>query len=212
MILMNKYRSSLEKIKVTSQMEERILRNVSSKKEQGEVIKKQPYLKWIKPVGTIAACFAIVIGIMSVYPTFMNNNGRNQQITHPNPISNAKGVNELKKAVPFELFVPEKLPTEYKIDKTSVISGKLAQIIYSDGSNKITYRAAKGAEDISGDYISYEESDVVKIGDAEVTLKGSNTLINLATWIKDDCSYSLSFSTGIEKETVISIIESMKKA
>jgi hypothetical protein len=232
MILKNKYSSTMEKITVTPQMEERILRNLSSKKEPVTETKKQPYLKWIRPVGAIAACFAIAIGVTIIYPSFMKHNGGNkqiqisqlpgnsggtvaqsggQQVIHPNPIANIKGVDELKKAVPFELFVPEKLPTGYKIDKTSVISGKLAQIIYSDGGNKITYRTAKGTGDISGDCISYGESNVVKIGDTEVTLKGNKSLISLATWIKDDYSYSLSFSAGIEKEAVVAIIKSMKK-
>ncbi len=231
--MLNKYRSVMEKIKVTSQMEERIVSNVSSKKEPSTEIKEQPWPKWIRPAGAIAACCAIVLGIMIIYPSYINSKWRNQptqtpqlagnsggtaaqpggqQVLIPNPIANTKGVDELKKAVPFELLVPEKLPTGYKIVNTSVISGKLAQIIYSDGSNKITYRVAKGAKDISGDYTSYEESDVVKAGDTQVTLKGSKSLINLATWIKDNCSYSVSFSTGIEKDAVVSIIDSLKKA
>ncbi|MFB0832504.1 DUF4367 domain-containing protein [Brevibacillus laterosporus] len=233
MILKNKYRSAMEKIEVTPQMEERILSNVSRKREASTVIKKQQYLKWIRPASTIAACCAVVLGAMAIYPSLINNNGGNKQIqtsSHADnekgmsaqpetnrvfvtsPIENMKGIDELKKAVPFELFVPGKLPTGYKLDNSSVISGKLAQIIYSDGSKKITYRVAKGAVDISGNYTSYEENDVEKIGDIEVTLKGSNSLINLATWIKDDCSYSLSFSRGIEKNAVILIIESMEKA
>lgn len=226
---MNKYRSAMDKITVTPQMEERILRNVSSNKELNVEIRKQPYLKYIGPAGTIAACFVIVLGLIIFQsgglqrqrpgaPGASGNSGGTivqpgeQQVLIPNPIVNNKGIEELKKAVPFELFVPEKLPTGYKIDNTSVISGKLAQIIYSDGSNKITFRTAKGAEDISGDYTSYQESNVEKVGYSEVTLKGSNSLISLATWIKDDCSYSLSFSTGIEKGSAVSIIESMKKA
>ncbi|MCR8982412.1 DUF4367 domain-containing protein [Brevibacillus laterosporus] len=197
------------------------------------MIKKQQYLKWIRPASTIAACCAVILGGMAIYPSLINNNGGIKQIqTSPHadngkgmsaqletdrvlvtsPIENMKGVEEVKKAVPFELLVPGKLPTGYKMDNSSVISGKLAKIIYSDGSKKITYRVAKGAEDISGDYTSYEETDVVKNGDIEVTLKGSNSLINLATWIKDGCSYSLSFSRGIEKNAVILIIESMEKA
>lgn len=225
MILKDKYRSAMEKITVTPQMEERILRNVLSKKESATETKKQPYPKWIKPVGTIAACFVIVIGAMAIRPMLMNNNRGNhqiqisrvpgnpggQQVTHPNPIADIKGIDELKKTVAFELFVPQKLPNGYKIDNVSLISGKLVQIIYSDGSNNITYRVAKGHEDISGDYKSYEKSDSVKMGGSVITLKGGKSLINLATWIKDDCSYSLSFSTGIEKEVVVSIIENMKK-
>jgi hypothetical protein len=67
-------------------------------------------------------------------------------------------------------------------------------------------------QDISGDYTVYEDSEVVKISNAEVVMKGNKSLIHLATWAWDDYSYSLSFSAGIEKEAVLSIIESMKKA
>ncbi|XOS94020.1 hypothetical protein ACLMAB_11950 [Brevibacillus laterosporus] len=153
----NKYRSAMEKIEVTPQMEERILSNVSRKREASTVIKKQQYLKWIRPASTIAACCAVILGGMAIYPSLINNNGGIKQIqTSPHadngkgmsaqletdrvlvtsPIENMKGVEEVKKAVPFELLVPGKLPTGYKMDNSSVISGKLAKIIYSDGSKK----------------------------------------------------------------------------
>lgn len=227
----NKYRSAMGKIEVTPEMEERILRSVSSEKEASTEIKKQQYFKWIRTVSTIAACCAVILGAIFIYPSLINFNGGNQQVQPPldkskgisaqpdkqhvlgtNPIVDTKGIDDVKKAVPFELLVPGKLPARYKIGSSSVISGELAQIIYSDGSNTITYRAAKGAENVSGDYTTYEDSDVEKIGDIEVTLKGNNSLINLATWIKGGCSYSLSFSTGIEKKALVLIIDSMEKA
>jgi hypothetical protein len=232
MILMNKYHSAMEKIAVTPQMEERILKNVTSKNEPNIEIKKQANHKWMSSLGTIVACCVIVIAVIFIYPSLINNNEGSQhiqenqsannskgtgaqsgeQVLIPNQIVNTEGVDELKKAVPFELYVPGKLPAGYKADKTSVISRELAQIIYTDGNNRIIYREAKGAKDISGDYTPYEESNVVEIGDTKVVFKGSKSMINLATWIKDDYSYSLSFSTGIEKEAVISIIKSIKKA
>ncbi|MBG9801655.1 hypothetical protein ABD72_18150, partial [Brevibacillus laterosporus] len=140
MILKNKYRSAMEKIEVTPQMEERILSSVSRKREASTEIKKQQYLKWIRPASTIAACCAVVLGAMAIYPTLINNNGVNKQIqTSPHadneegmsaqpetdrvlvtsPIKNMKGVDEVKKAVPFELLVPGKLPTGYKLDNSS---------------------------------------------------------------------------------------------
>jgi hypothetical protein len=129
-----------------------------------------------------------------------------------NPMEEIKGVDELKKAVAFELFIPEKLPAGYKIDSTSVISKKIAQIIYTNGDDRITYRVSKGSEDISGDYTTYNEAEVIKVNDIEAALKGNNSLINLATWVKDGCAYALSLSPGIDKMTVVSIINSMKKA
>lgn len=217
---MNKYRSEMEKITVTPEMEERILKNLSNKTAYETEIKKQSYLKWIRPVSVIAACFVIVIGVMFTFPSLKNSifgNPQSQtpqegQILIPNPIVETDGVEELKKSVSFDLLVPGILPEGYKIESTSVISGKLAQIIYSNGSSSITFRAAKGDEDISGDYTSYEESHTAEIGGAMVTLKGSKSLVSLAVWTKDDCSYSLSFSAGVDKETAVNIIESIKKA
>lgn len=232
MIFMNKYHSAIEKITVSPQMEERILKNITSKNELNIETKKQQKYKWMRPLGIAAAGCAVVIGVLFIYPSIVNNNEGSQhiqknqsannskgtgaqsgeQVLIPYQIVNTQGVEEFKKVVPFQLQIPGKLPTGYKIDKTSVISRELAQIIYTDGSNIITYREAKGAKDISGDYTAYEESNVVEIGDAKVIFKGSKSMINLATWVKDDFSYSLSFSMGIEKESVISIIKSMKKA
>jgi hypothetical protein len=209
---MNKYRSAMKKIVTTPQMEDRILRNLSCKKEPTAENKKQSYNKWFRPVAAVAVCFVIILGVMAIYPSLMNLNRNNQQISDPNPIVDTKEIDALKKAVTFELRVPETLPIGYKIDMTSVISGKLAQIIYTDGNNEITFRAVKGIEDISGDHTVYEDSEVVKISNAEVVMKGNKSLIHLATWAWDDYSYSLSFSAGIEKEAVLSIIENMKKA
>jgi len=87
----------------------------------------------------------------------------------------------------------------------------MAQIIYSDGQNTITYRMAKGSDDISGDYTNYEESGSEIMGNIEVMLRGSSSLISLATWTKDDCSYALSFSAQVDKEEVDMIIDSIGK-
>lgn len=229
---MNKYHSAMEKIKVSPQMEEKILKNIASKNELNIETKKKQKYKWIRPLGIVAAGCAIVIGAIFIYPSIINNKDVSQQIQKnqsannsngadtqsgeqvliPYQIVNTEGIEELKKVVPFQLQIPGKLPTGYKIDKTSVISRELAQIIYTDGSNIITYREASGAKDISGDYTAYDESNVAETQDAKVVFKGNKSMINLAIWAKDGSSYSLSFSKGIEKEKVISIIKSMKKA
>lgn len=260
MILTTKYRSAMEKITVTPQMEERILTKLHDIKESERKRKKQQNLKRFRPVFAAAACCAIIICAMAIYPLFKislgnwqiqvpqptpgsgttsvllpSNSGKSEaqqgaspseptgslssagdntesEVTGGNPIVDTNGIEELKKSLPFQLMIPEKIPTGYKINSTSIISGELAQIIYSDGENQITYRAAKGSNDISGDNTSYPESDNTKMGDIMVKLDGSNSLVNLATWTKDGCSYSLTFSAGMAKKAVTSIIESVKRA
>jgi hypothetical protein len=131
-----------------------------------------------------------------------------------NPIVQVKDISELKKAVTFQLLVPSELPAGYEIESISVITGSMAQIIYNNKDSeddKIVYRTSSGTEDISGDYNTYETVDAIKVKAAEVTLKGSKTLVNLAIWSQDGCTFSLSFSIGVNKEAVISIVNSLNQ-
>ncbi|WP_027398694.1 hypothetical protein [Anaerovorax odorimutans] len=284
---MNKYRSAMEKIIVTSQMEENILRNLTEKKEYTNVKSKSSYQKWLKPLSSIAACFAIILAIVIIYPTLKsndyqtqnlvsssketkelskgekiqapevseeiseniqydkqqqgeskaseksesndcqfgqqdlnlgtvagleeNNEQEEQNVSGGSPIVDTQGIEELKKTVPFELLVPNKLPNGYKVDSTSVIIGEMAQIIYSNGEDSIVYRVAKGTDDVSGDYNDYGELRDEVMGDRNVTLKGNNSLISLATWTEDDFSYSLSFSVQAEEDDIKAIIGSIGK-
>lgn len=143
---------------------------------------------------------------------------QNQQDTQHNgetaissPFLEIKDLNELKKAVTFKLLVPDTPPTGYKIENISLISGEMVQIIYSNGNDKIVYRTEGGTNDTSGDYTTYDQSEVVKIGDTDVTLKGNKSLVNLAIWSQNNCSYSLSFSCAVEKDVVMSIINNIKE-
>lgn len=239
MILKNKYNSAMDNIIVTRQMEERILNNLLLEKEIGEEIKqqtpKQAKYNWVKYVGVIAACCTIIVSVKVMDSSFLKNHNQGNKQTRPqieeniegsssqnneqkdselgaNPIVDMSGIEELKKTVTFELFLPEKLPKEYKIESTSLIGGELAQVTYSDGINDITFRTAEGKKDVSGDNTSFDKTVIVKISGTKVTLKGSNSVINLATWTKDGLSYSLSFSSGVTKKDVQTMIKSMKKA
>lgn len=303
---MNKYRSAMGKITVSSQMEERIIRNLQNATESSTASQQRSYLRWIKPAGIVACCAAF-LAAMVISPSFMKKSAEQpilsseltnipwetstqqgeeriqppelaskpeetvtqqevqptpslelaskpeeigtqqeeqaapshelaskpeeagaqqgeqsaqlpglalgeQPVLSSSPMMIMKNIDELKKKLPFELLVPTKLPTGYKIEEASILSGKLAQVIYSNGSDTIGYRASKGTEDVSGDYSSYEASDALTVGDAKVTVKGGKSLIRLAIWNQNGCSYSLSFSAGVEKDAVVSIIKSMKKA
>ncbi|HEX2939199.1 MAG TPA: DUF4367 domain-containing protein [Ruminiclostridium sp.] len=292
---MNKYRSAMEKITLTPQMKERILTKLNDKKESEREIKRQQNPKRFRPVLSLAACCAVIICVLAIYPLLKNNLGNQQiQVSQPtsssgatsvpqtfnsegsevqqgaspserlgslsssgttsvpltsnldeskvqqgaspseqpgspnssednaesggpvvtggNPVVDIKGIEELKKLVPFQLMIPEKFPSGYKMNSTSIISGELAQIIYSDGKNEITYRIAKGSNDVSGDNTFYPQSNNTKVGSVEVKLNGSNSLVNLATWTNGGCSYALTFSAGMSIKDVTSIIKSIKNA
>lgn len=144
-------------------------------------------------------------------PSFTQDSQQQGQTAVNNPIVMVNDIASLKNMVSFELEVPIELPSGYNIENISVISGKLVQINYSNGNDKIIFRTASGTEDISGDYTAYETSEITNTGDLQINLKGNKSLINLAAWTQNGVSFSLSFSNGMEKEAVMSIIENMKK-
>lgn len=128
----------------------------------------------------------------------------------PNPLVNYKTLDEARKAVGFSFAVPTNLPTNYEMKDIIVISNNLAEIFYQQDNQEILYRAAKGNEDISGNYTVYEEVKTVTVGNTKVTVKGKSGLINLATWTKDGISYSLDFDEACDLKSVTSIIESIQ--
>ena len=210
---MNKYSMAMDEIKVTPQMEERILRNVFDENALINVqekvnVKRKPFeYKWFQP----ASISAIACAILILFISTNWNKAPDDTLQHVgSPIVTHQGIKDLKASVPFEVAVPGKLPDGYLVEETSAIQSFLAQIIYSDGDNKITYRTAEGSEDISGDYTVYDTNEIVTIGDLEATFKGNGDLIYLAIWSNDSYSYALSFTKGFDKDTVVSIIENME--
>jgi hypothetical protein len=128
----------------------------------------------------------------------------------PNPLVEYNTLDEARKAVGFEFGIPSVLPDGYKTDKFIVISNDLAEIFLIKDSNKILYRTAKGKNDISGDYNTYTKVNTIKHDNVEITTKGSENAIKLATWSKEDISYSLSFDEAVSEKVLLSIFDSIK--
>lgn len=128
----------------------------------------------------------------------------------PNPIKEHKTIDELNRAVGFDIKLP-KIGGDYKITFISDISGDLAQIVYSNGSNDIIYRMSKGNGDISGDYNVYNSTKTIEINNTGITLKGNEGKYKLAVWTKDNYAYSLGFyDNAVTEKTAGAIAESIK--
>ena len=72
--------------------------------------------------------------------------------------------------------------------------GDLAQVQYRAGEDTVTCRKAPGQADISGDYQTYAQTEILEIGGIPVTVRGDGGLISLATWTDGDFSFSLASS------------------
>lgn len=140
--------------------------------------------------------------------------GEETTVQIPNPIRAWSSVDELKANLPFELKLPEGLRLGTKF--LTILD--MAEIRYVDSEangdeilNDITYRTARGTDDISGDYNRYSEVNTVTVNGMEVTLKSnSDKNVMLAVWTDGEYSFSLSFEHGASRERVIEIIESIK--
>lgn len=128
----------------------------------------------------------------------------------PNPITEHKTIEELNNVVGFDVKLP-KVGNDYKITFMSNISDDLAQVVYNNGSNEITYRMAKGNDDISGDYNVYNDTKTVEIKGAKVTLKGNDGKYNVAVWSKGDYTYSLgSYNESMTENGICAVVESVE--
>jgi len=209
MIFMNSYKNALEKIKITKEMENRIMRNLRENNISQSNICKKSKIKWLKPVALTVGCCAIVASSIFIYPKLQNNDFNND-VQLVNPTKDVSSINELKTDLPFELEIPTKLPKEYTLDSTSIISGTLAQIEYISKNDSITFRMTPGNEDISGDYNNYSKEDKITIDGIEVTIKGDDRLYKVITWNNDNFSYSLTTTAGLSEDIIHEIIRNIK--
>lgn len=205
---MSKYTSAFDKIRVTPDMETRILANLEKESRRAaEMPKKRSNLsKHMRLVYAMAACCVFAF---SVFIFVLEQKDPKPPVGVVNPYKSYRSIDELKKALPFKLGIPIKMPIQYKMEGIDSISGKMANIRYSDGNNTIVYRAAIGREDISGDTNEYTSVQTKTIANIEVTFKGNDAMVFLAIWMDDTCSYSLSITQGMTEEQVFEIIKSL---
>lgn len=133
------------------------------------------------------------------------NEGENTQI--PNPLTEHETLEELEKTVGFDITLPS-VENNYKATDFIDISGETADVRFSDSKNEITFRKAKGTEDISGDYNTYSSNKTIKVKDTDINVKG-NDGVNTATWQKDGFTYALSFETAVSEADLAKCIENL---
>ena len=130
----------------------------------------------------------------------------------PSPIVEFKTVKEAENSIKFRVTLPAFIPENYKIDNISVISNELFQISYKNNDNELLFRIGKFSDstDISGDYNIYEREENIESECIKITLKENNNLVYSAQWSKEDMRNSISNTSGIERNEILKLIESIK--
>lgn len=128
----------------------------------------------------------------------------------PNPIVDYNTVDAALKTLDFTPVYPKSAPLEYKLDNVSVIGGEIFQLIYIDGeNNEIRFRAAKGSEDISGDYNVYKNHKIFKAGNMEINVRGNENIAG-ATWNDGGITYSVYFEKEISQDELAKTVLALK--
>ena len=130
----------------------------------------------------------------------------------PNPFVEVKNLDEASKIAGFTLEVPETYE-DYKKQVIQAIENDMIEVIYfNDTDNEgLRIRKAKGTDDISGDYNEYKDVETVKVGDVEVTEKGSDGDIAVVIW--NDGTYSYAIDAGeakLNSEAIANLIANIK--
>ncbi len=131
---------------------------------------------------------------------------REPSIGMPNPFVECKDLKEAERIAGFDLAFPAWI-TEKQTMYINAIEGSLIQIIVYDENGEEVYRVRKGGlENISGDYNTYDYSEILE-GDGYIgELRGdSEDAIYCAEWSDQEFNYSI--TTGDEPMTAVDMME-----
>lgn len=115
---------------------------------------------------------------------------------------------DMQKKAGYNFKTPKYLPSGYKAETYSLISGSMVQILYESKTDTIIYRTEQTNADISGDYNIYDKTDTVQTDGVDITVKSNADKCYTAVW-NDNASYSISSREGIDKGEMIKIAESV---
>ena len=131
----------------------------------------------------------------------------------PNPFIEAKNLEEASKIAGFTLSVPANYE-DYKKQTIQAIENDMIEVIYLEeesGYEGLRIRKAKGTDDISGDYNEYRNVETVKVGDYDVTEKGDEGNIFIATWTDGTYSYAIDTDRAeLNAEDITNLIANIK--
>ncbi len=214
---MSKYNDAMNKISVDEAMRHRILENIqsalssesiqqTSKKVSPDSSRSRkiiPFPALTKIVSIAAAMLVVVVGTLS-----FKQNPNDTSVQGGFEIVEYQSAEELSQSAGFLINDIN----EWKESADSVVyqsyGENLVQITYIlDEQEGYEIRKGRGAEDISGDYNTYSNTQEVNIDEKNVTLKGYEQDVNLAIWSDGEFSYSLrKIGKSLTEQEMISLV------
>lgn len=136
-----------------------------------------------------------------------------ENVQIPNPWTDYDSKDDAAQAAGFDLAVPDEISgcSEKSYRVLNAEGDVMFEIIYASGEDE-TARICKapGANDVSGDYNEYAETETVDAGGVSVTMKGENGLVKLAIWTNGDYSYVLSVESGLSQSDMAALVSNIQ--
>lgn len=167
----------------------------------------------MKKIIAVMLCAAMMISMAACQKNEENKTDENissqSSVEIKNPFVGYDTIADAEKITGFGFTVPETIEN-YGNAQISVMNNEMIQVIFkNENGDMITFRKAKGSDDISGDYNNYTEEKLITVDEKSVTVKGNEGKINLAVWTEDDFTYSVSAS-GIPEEEITEFVKMCK--
>ncbi|MGI5856274.1 MAG: hypothetical protein ACOX64_07425 [Candidatus Merdivicinus sp.] len=126
-----------------------------------------------------------------------------------NPFTDCKSLDEAVELAGFEITVPDEVDG-YDAPNFRAMKDSMIEIIFTNDNGEIRIRKAAGSEDASGDYTAYAEVFNTTVDGREVTMKGEDGKVKLASWVSGDYTYSVSIQAGVSSESAAELIQSIQ--
>ena len=112
----------------------------------------------------------------------------------------------LSEAVGFPVEDLTSLPFEVRQVTYCSYFNDFAEIDYTGDGQSLSYRKARGTEDISGNYNEYQNEKHLTVNNLDILLKGNSEKYTLASWTDGTYAYALSFEQEVTEEEITAII------
>ncbi len=122
-----------------------------------------------------------------------------------NPFVDYATLAEAEAAAGFPLSAPLSIDG-FDEPMIQLMSGKMLQLIFRSGDDRLIIRKQSGTDDCSGDYNSYPETKTAKINGSSVTLKGADGKYRTAVWTANGWSYAVVSDIAMASDILTDLI------